>query len=303
MRRDPALLSPLLLSIPLLLPSSMLFGCDTPVAFPGGVVTPGTGDGNPTTGSSEVALTGQIAPDSTTSAGGVQSAAGISVAAQENGTTFATATSDAQGNFALSATPGDVSLEFTDSTGLDLIGSLTVPEGTSLSFSVTLDGSEAVVGDEILTHAALDCESGSESLDLGTDASLVVQGNGGVCIRAAGDCALDVSGRDVTLQDCTNAVNAAGTSNVSVQSTSGTLAASTSGDAVDAAGTSSVNLSSTADLTLTSTSGSAISATGTAQVSVASPTLCTLTGLTTAIDAQGGASVDTAGCRTLDASP
>lgn len=227
---------------------------------------------------------------------------GITVTAEQDGTTVDTALTDAQGRFELVVAPGHVTLRFT-ATGLDVSLDMTVPEGATVAVKITLTSTGASLGDRVATRARLSCDRGALDFDVGDDTSLVIDGGGDACILATGNCTITVRARDVTLTGCDRCVDARGTADVQVAASGGELACESSGDGVSATGDASVALGSEGRLTIGSSNGTGIAAGGNSRVAIASSTGCGVSGADGAISRQGSAAIDTGGCAVLDASP
>jgi hypothetical protein len=231
-----------------------------------------------------------------------QTVVGITVTAEQNGTTVDTTTTDAEGAFALTVAPGRVTLRFT-AQGLDVSVDMTVPEGSTVTVTITLTSTSAEVDEGVVTKSRLSCDHGSLGVDVGDATSLVVDGHGGACILATGNCALAIRARDVTLTGCDGCIDARGTSDVSVAASGGELVCESSGDGVSATGNARVSLGSAGRLSIESGSGAGIAAGGNSTVEIASATRCEVSGADGAISEQGSAQVSTDGCASLDASP
>lgn len=227
---------------------------------------------------------------------------GITVTAEQDGTVVDTALTDVEGRFELAVSPVHVTLHFT-ATGFDVSLDMTVPDGSTVSVTITLTSSGASLGEGVTTRARLSCDHGALDVDVGDETSLVVDGGGDACILATGNCAITVRARDVTLTGCDRCVDARGTANVQVAASGGELVCQSSGDGVSATGNATVALGSDGPLTIDSSNGTGIAAGGNSRVTIASSTGCGVSGAEGAISPQGNAGVDTGGCAVLDASP
>lgn len=196
---------------------------------------------------------------------------GITVIAQLDGVTLDTTVTDASGSFTLTVPGGALTLVFiTDDFEVTL--ALTVPDNSDLTLTVALqpnDTSAPVVVEHMdVVHHPIVCTSDTVTL---TGASeLVIDGHGGACIHATGNCTIDTDFSapvDIRFTHCDQCIRAEGNAVISLI-TDGSIACvealadgirtrgkakldaqagttitiSAAEDGIDASGTSSVHL-------------------------------------------------------------
>ncbi len=143
---------------------------------------------------------------------------GIKVTALLGPIVVSMTTTDASGNFELPVPPGLVTLRFeTDDFTLSL--EMLVLESTTISMTVTLDtNNELVIVDEKTVEAEqIECDD--ELMVPEDEGTFTIQGDGGVCIMARGNCDITIKAKTIEMMNCQQCVNAAGNTSVSLMAT------------------------------------------------------------------------------------
>ena len=159
---------------------------------------------------------------------------------------MATTTTDANGSFILRVAAGTVTLVFTTAT-YTVSTNLTVPANTTVLLVVNLAPTRVDVPTQVVlaegTLSAIRCTGGSVQLPaVGAEQDLVIDGGGEDCVRAEGQCTINlVGGRDLTLDNCAQCIRAAGNATVSL-TTGRDLRCTAAEDGIRAEGTASVTL-------------------------------------------------------------
>jgi hypothetical protein len=214
-------------------------------------------------------------------------------------------TTDASGSFILRVAAGTVTLVFTTAT-YTVSTDLTVPDNTTVLLVVMLAPTQVVVPTQVVPEAGMlgpiRCTGGSVQLPaVGAEQDLVINGDGEDCVRAEGQCTINlVGGRDLTLTNCERCIRAAGNAEV-LLTTGRDLRCTAAEDGILAEGTASVTLEAAS---LTVAAGEhGIRAAGNADVDVfragtadvlLSPPNCTINGTEGPVRIDGNATID--GC-------
>jgi hypothetical protein len=173
---------------------------------------------------------------------------GITVSAIVNGNTVDTDTTDAEGNFTLTAS-GNVTLVFTTdefSVSIDI----SIPQGTVINIVVTLLPDEQSPDDQVEVEdleiaGTIRCETGVLNIsDLVND--IVIDGGGEDCVRVEGNCALSIESNNLTLTNCERCIDAGGTGQVMI--TSGDISCEAGEDGIRSRGNSVVTLDALGDI-------------------------------------------------------
>ena len=173
---------------------------------------------------------------------------GIAVTAIVNGNTVDTDTTDAEGNFTLTAS-GNVTLVFTTdefSVSIDI----SIPQGTGINIVVTLLPDEPNPDDQVEVEdleiaGTIRCETGVLDIsDLIND--IVVDGEGEDCVRVEGNCTLSIESNNLTLTNCERCIDTGGTAQVII--TSADVSCDASEDGIRSRGNSVVTLDADGDI-------------------------------------------------------
>ena len=220
---------------------------------------------------------------------------GIRVEARTSGRTLASDTTDVAGNFELEFVgPGDIDLVFlTDDFTLEL-GVVALP-GSVVRIAVELRPvqDEVIVVDPDDLAAPLRCETGLLSI-IDDDLDLLVDGRGGDCLRAQGNCDVEILARSITLINCAACIRGEGNSRTTAIATAGPFLCEAAGEGIRSAGTSRVEIDSSDDL-LVNSGEYGIRAQGNSRVVIASEQTCSIGAFET-LRIDGNATIDTAGC-------
>ena len=234
--------------------------------------------------------------------------AGIVVVARQGNIILDTATTDATGRFILRVASGTVILTFATATPVStpVSTNLSIPANGAVVLVVSLQPTQVVVLTQVVVVegdlSPLRCTEGTVSLpaqqpvQLPTEvpSALEINGRGGDCLRAEGQCTidLDLGGRSLTLTGCERCIQAGGNADVRLTN-AGPISCTASEDGILAEGTASVTLQTTK---LTVAAGEhGVHAKGTSKVVLDAPT-CTINGSEGPVSIDGNATID--GCVT-----
>lgn len=246
---------------------------------------------------------------------------GITVSAILNGNTVDTDTTDAEGNFTLTAF-GNVTLVFvTDEFTISI--DISIPEGTVVNIVVTLlpdepDPDDRVEVEDLEIAGTVRCETGVLNIsDLVND--IVIDGGGeDDCIRVEGNCTLSIESNNLTLTNCERCIDARGTGQVTITSVDVSCDASEDGirsrgnsvvtldadgdidisvgeNGIRADGNSATSLSATGDINV-SGDENGIRAEGTSNVNVSADGECSIFGAENPVRQDGDPTIEIADC-------
>lgn len=219
--------------------------------------------------------------------------AGITVVARQGSITLDTARTDAAGDFTLQVASGTVTLVFTTAS-FTVSTALTVPARTTVVLVVILQPTQVIVPTQVVVvegeSAPIHCTGGRIRLLDETQNDVVIDGGGEDCIRAEGQCTIDLAFRSLTLTNCERCIRAEGNADV-LLTTGGGIRCTAFEDGIRAEGTSSVTLDA-ASLTIAA-GEHGIRAEGEADVVLDVPT-CAIDGREKPVRIEGRATVD--GC-------
>jgi hypothetical protein len=142
--------------------------------------------------------------------------AGITVSARQGNTTFDTATTDAAGSFTLQVAAGTVTLEFMTAT-FTVSTDIAIPANTTVIIVVILQPTEVVLPTHVVVEEDLTpirCTGGRVQLLEEVSKDVVIDGHGEDCIRAEGQCTIDLAFRSLALINCERCIRAEGTADV-----------------------------------------------------------------------------------------
>ena len=227
--------------------------------------------------------------------------AGIVVVARQGSIFLDRATTDATGRFSLRVASGAVTLTFTTAT-FPVPTNLSIPANSAVVLVVSLQPTQVVVSTQVVVVegdlSPLRCTEGTVrlpaqgpvQLPAEVPSDLEINGGGEDCLRAEGQCTidLDLGGRNLTLTNCARCIQAGGNADVRLTN-AGTLSCTASEDGILAQGTASVSLAATS---LTIAGGEhGVHASGNAEVVLDVPT-CTITGDEGRVRIDGNATID-----------
>ncbi len=222
------------------------------------------------------------------------------------GTTFCTFVDD-DGVFTLAAdVGGDVTLVF---TGPDFVARVTltgIPLGATVrlrnvrcsTITGTCEPEDFEIDGGAETRSAIRCEQGPVRVT--HVGELVIEGDGGDCIRTAGQCEVTIEADRIVLQGCDTCVRSAGGSAVTLAAGAGGIECHADGDGIVAAGNSTVHLDAAAggDVDIHAEGVGCLSE-GTALIALAGDQ-CRIEGEENALRINGNAVIDTDGCALVD---
>ena len=220
------------------------------------------------------------------------SCTGIIVRAVRDGEEVAETTTTASCDFDLPVPGGEVTLVFVVD-GFTVTTTITVPPGSVLVIVVILEPGGVVINDREV-HGTIDCEHDDIHVD-DRGAALVIDGEGGDCIRAAGHCTVTIDADTIALRHCASCIRVAGGADVQLTTTVGDLTCDADEDGVDANGNASVRLGVAGGIAIVA-GEDGIDAAGTPDVVVDAVGLCTIDGGENAINPSGAATVDVGAC-------
>ncbi|MCI0454454.1 MAG: hypothetical protein L0Y68_05615 [Candidatus Dadabacteria bacterium] len=214
---------------------------------------------------------------------------GITVIALQGGVTVDTSTTDSDGNFILTVSPGNVTLVFPD---FDASIVIFVPASIVLIIVVVLQPDEVIV-EEMEIDGTINCETGFIEIVKEDDVDLVIDGEGGDCIRVGGNCTLNIDPENIILTDCERCIRAEGGAEVTLATTDGDIICDASGDGISTVGNATVILdaSGSGDIDI-SAGGNGISAVGTSEVNLFATGVIDIFGGQNGVEAKGTPLVD-----------
>jgi len=224
---------------------------------------------------------------------------GIRVEARELGQTLAVDTTDAAGNFTLEFVGGgDIELVFL-SEDFTLSLRLVALPGSVVTLVVELRPlrDEVVVVDDDGASGPLRCQTGTLVI-ADDDLELVIDGRGEDCVRAEGNCDVEIVARSVTFIDCEACVRTAGNSRATILAEFGSVVCEAREEGIRASGTSRVEVDAFDDVVIDA-SEHGIRAEGNAEVFLGALGTCIVDSFEP-LRVEGNAVVDTAACRDLE---
>jgi len=230
---------------------------------------------------------------------------GIKVIAERNGERVASDTTNSEGDFKLRVREGDITLLF-EILGAVTVGRVfTITEDSEVFLDVTLDvlaqPKRITVVDWVVSQDPIRCDS-NQSFIIDEDelVDFTVDGNGKDCIRAQGDCFIDITVQNIALNDCNEGILAEGSANVNLEALAvPTLTIDAESNGIHTKGDSSVTLIG-GNIFVTSTGADGIRAEDSSDVEIQRSGLCTIEGSDDAIQKDGTATVDSDGCTLVE---
>ena len=224
---------------------------------------------------------------------------GIKVIAERNNERVASDTTNSEGEFKLKVREGDITLLFEILGEVTLGRAFTITEDSEVFLEVSLDLglNQIEVEDWDVVQDPIRCDS-NQSFIIDEDdlVDFTVDGNGKDCIRAQGDCFIDIVVQNITLDVCNEGILAEGSANVNLEALAvPTLTIDAEGNGIHTKGDSSVTLIG-GDIFVESTASDGIRAEDSSDVEIQPSGLCTIEGFDDAIDPDPTATIDPDGC-------
>jgi len=226
---------------------------------------------------------------------------GIKVIAERNGERVASDTTNSEGEFKLKVREGDITLLFEILDVVTVGRAFTITEDSEVFLDVTLDvlaqPERITVVDWAVSQDPIRCDS-NQSFIIDEDdlVDFTVDGKGKDCIRAQGDCFIDITVQNIMLNVCNEGILAEGSANVNLEALAvTTLTIDAESNGIHTKGDSSVTLIG-GNIFVTSTASDGIRAENSSDVEIQRSGLCTIEGFDDAIQQDGTATVDSDGC-------
>jgi hypothetical protein len=194
---------------------------------------------------------------------------GITVVARQGSTRLGSVTTDVAGNFTLHVVAGTITLEFTTAT-FTVTTDVVIPAESTVVLVVMLQPTrvviptQLVVEDEAKELPPIRCTGGRVRLIDEGQRDVTLDGGGDDCLRAEGNCTIDLTFKSLTLTNCQRCIRAEGNTSIHL-TTTGAIQCTASADAIRAQGTAQVRLNAGSRLTLDATEHG-IRAAGTADI-------------------------------------
>src|SRR3989337_1962102 len=220
---------------------------------------------------------------------------GIKVIAERNNERVASDTTNSEGEFKLKVREGDITLLFEILGEVSLGRAFTITEDSEVFLEVSLDLglNQIEVEDWDVVQDPIRCDS-NQSFIIDEDdlVDFTVDGNGKDCIRAQGDCFIDIVVQNITLDVCNEGILAEGSANVNLEALAvPTLTIDAEGNGIHTKGDSSVTLIG-GDIFVESTASDGIRAEDSSDVEIQPSGLFTIEGFDDAIDPDPTATID-----------
>ena len=143
---------------------------------------------------------------------------GIKVKAERNNEKVASDTTNSEGDFTLKVREGDITLlfEMPDEPTLGRVFTITEDSEVFSDISINLELNQIEVEDWVVMQDPIRCD-GSNSFTIeeeDAEVDFTIDGNGKDCIRAKGNCFIDIVVQNITLTNCNNGVLAQGSADV-----------------------------------------------------------------------------------------
>ncbi len=227
---------------------------------------------------------------------GQSGVSGIKIRAERNGQRVASKTTNAQGEFKLKVREGDITLLFETST-FTVARVFTITEDSEVFLDVILEPGQVIVGDWQVLQDPIHCEgSNAFIIDEEDLVDFTLDGNGRDCIRAKGDCFIDISVQNISLNDCNEGIFTENNANLTLEAlASPTLTIDAESNAIHTKNNSSVTLTGV-DIFVTSTEANGILAEDFSAVEIQPSGQCTIDGFDEPISQDVTATVDPDGC-------
>ena len=224
---------------------------------------------------------------------------GIKVRAERNGEKVASDTTNSEGEFKLKVREGNITLLFEILGEVTVGRAFTITEDSEVFLDVILDLvlPQIEVEDWDVVQDPIRCDN-NQSFIIDEDGlvDFTVDGKGKDCIRAQGDCFIDITVQNIMLNVCNEGILAEGSANVNLEALAvTTLTIDAESNGIHTKGDSSVTLIG-GNIFVTSTASDGIRAENSSDVEIQRSGLCTIEGFDDAIQQDGTATVDSDGC-------
>src|SRR3990172_9894128 len=225
------------------------------------------------------------------------SVSGIKVRAERNGEKVASDTTNSDGDFTIRVREGVILLEFETST-FTVARMFTITEDSEVLLIVSLGQNQILVDNWEVLQDPIRCDN-NQNFIITNDVNLVdftINGNGKDCIRAKGDCLIDIEAQNIILNDCNEGLLAEGSASVTLEALAfPTLTINAESNGIHTKGDSTVTLIG-GNISVTSTGADGIRAEDSSDVEIQPSGLCTIEGSDDAIQKDGTATVVTGSC-------
>jgi hypothetical protein len=183
---------------------------------------------------------------------------------------------------------------------------IAVTQDSDVIFNVTLTVSPGaiVVNDWTVFQNQIGVNGDDEFLFDSLEADFELDGNGNTCIRSQGQSQVQITARSITINDCSDGINAQDSALVMLEADED-ITISANKNAISTSNDSFVRVTQTAapvnnNIFITSLKGYGIKSAGSSQVEVNPQNTCSISGAKSAINQSGTSSVDPDGCTLID---
>src|SRR3989337_2470179 len=225
------------------------------------------------------------------------SVSGIKVRAERNGEKVASDTTNSDGDFTIRVREGVILLEFETST-FTVARMFTITEDSEVLLIVSLGPNQILVDNWEVLQDPIRCDNNQNFIII-NDVNLVdftINGNGKDCIRAKGDCLIDIEAQNIILNDCNEGLLAEGSASVTLEALAfPTLTIDAESNGIHTKGDSSVTLIG-GNIFVTSTASDGIRAEDTSDVEIQPSGLCEIKGFDEPVQQAQTATVVTGSC-------
>ncbi|MBI2485984.1 MAG: hypothetical protein HYW01_03320 [Deltaproteobacteria bacterium] len=226
---------------------------------------------------------------------------GITVIAQQDGNEVDEDITDSNGGFDLTVFGGDdVTLIFVTPT-FTVFTVVVVPANAVVIIVVILQPTQVVVQQMQQVLGPIRCEGGIFEFAKAEDTDFVIDGGGEDCIRAEGNCIVNIDPENIILTNCERCIRAEDEAQVTLTTTDGDISCDANEDGIRTKDNATVNLSASGSGDITILAGeNGIRAEDTSIVELDATGICTIQGDENAIRQDATATVDTSGCNELN---
>src|SRR3990170_5219332 len=224
------------------------------------------------------------------------SVSGIKVRAERNGEKVASDTTNSDGDFTIRVREGVILLEFETST-FTVARMFTITEDSEVLLIVSLGQNQILVDNWEVLQDPIRCDNNQNFIIVEDDlVDFTINGNGKDCIRAKGDCLIDIEVQNIMLNDCNEGLLAEGSASVTLEALAfPTLTIDAESNGIHAKGDSSVTLIG-GNIFVTSTASDGIRAEDTSDVEIQPSGLCEIKGFDEPVQQAQTATVVTGSC-------
>ena len=226
------------------------------------------------------------------------SVSGIKVRAERNGEKVASDTTNSDGDFTIRVREGVILLEFETST-FTVARMFTITEDSEVLLIVSLGQNQILVDNWEVLQDPIRCDNNQNFIIVEDDlVDFTINGNGKDCIRAKGDCLIDIEVQNIMLNDCNEGLLAEGSASVTLEALAfPTLTINAESNGIHTKGTASVMLIG-GNIVVTSAASDGIRAEDSSDVDIQPQpgSQCIIQGFDDAIDPDPTATIDRDGC-------